>query len=185
MVLNGTGGDELFAGYMRYFPKAIESRYLKLPRFLRRGLVEPLVGQLSPMNAWRLARAEKFTGDPGGYLHDHTTYFPPPVRRLLGNGMEIPDAAQRRLFPAAPHDLQTGMLAADIQTYLREDLLCLLDRTSTAHSVEGRVPLVTWTPSHGSDPSGTAHQEEEWNLFAADWYQDPSFPTFQPHWATV
>lgn len=142
VVLNGTGGDELFAGYMRYFPQAVESRYLKLPRFLRRGLVEPLVDRISPMNAWRLARAEKFSGDPGGYLHDHTTYFPSPLRRLIDNDMEAPEAAQRRMFPAAAHDRQTGMLAADIQTYLREDLLCLLDRTSMAHSVEGRVPFL-------------------------------------------
>jgi asparagine synthase (glutamine-hydrolysing) len=142
VVLNGTGGDELFAGYMRYFPQPVEQCYLKLPGPVRRNLVEKLVGTVSPMNAWRLARAEKFTGDPGGYLHDHTTYFPPPVRDLIGNVMTPPEAAQRRLFPARAHDLQTGMLAADIQSYLREDLLTLLDRTSMAHSVEGRVPFL-------------------------------------------
>ena len=44
------------------------------------------------------------------------------------------------------------------------------NRVPLVESVEGRVPLVTWTPSQGSEPSGTAHQDEEWNLSAADWY---------------
>ncbi len=51
--------------------------------------------------------------------------------------------------------------------------------------VEPLVPLVTWTPSHGSDPGGTPHQELRLNFSLAVSIQLPSLPTFQPHWATA
>lgn len=142
VVLNGTGGDELFGGYGRYFPLNVEARYLRLPAWLRRRVAEPLAGLADPMLAWRLARAEKFDGDPGGYLHDHTTQFPPPMRRLLGHGEQAFENAQNRCFAAFAGPSQSGRLAADMGTYLAEDLLLLLDRTTMAHGVEGRVPFL-------------------------------------------
>ena len=51
--------------------------------------------------------------------------------------------------------------------------------------VDPRVPLVMWTPSHGSDPAGTPHHELRLNLSFAVSIQLPSLPTFQPHWATA
>lgn len=145
--LNGTGGDELFAGYGRYFQLPVERRYLGLPGTLRRTLVEPLVSMVSPMRAWQLSRAEVFDVDRGAYLHAHSTHFPPPVCAIIGNDMIPATAAQSvaghafaDAFPDA--DAQTVGLAADIGTYLPEDLLTLLDRTSMAVSVEGRVPFL-------------------------------------------
>lgn len=141
VVLNGTGGDELFAGYGRHFQLPVERKYLKLPRPLRR-LTEAGLAAADPMLAWRLARAEKFERDPGGYLHDHTTLFPPPLRRLIGNRQAPPAPAQRAAFARFAGPRQAGALAADLDTYMAEDLLLLLDRTTMAASVEGRVPFL-------------------------------------------
>jgi|AGTN01.2.fsa_nt_gi asparagine synthase (glutamine-hydrolyzing) len=137
VVLNGSGGDELFAGYGRYFRLPVEASYLRLPLLLRRGIK----AAVNPMLAWRLARAEKFDGDRGGYLHDHTTQFPPPLRRFLGCGEEVA-VAQREALAGFEGPGDTAALVADLSTYLPEDLLLLMDRTTMANSVEGRVPFL-------------------------------------------
>ncbi len=146
VALNGTGGDELFAGYGRYFQLPIEQRYLRLPAWLRRDIVEPISGILNPMNAWRLSRAELFSPNRGAYIHAHSTHFPEPIRKLMGNQMVLPEVAQLAYFEEAlkhTHgDKQSAALSADIATYLPEDLLTLLDRTTMAVSVEGRVPFL-------------------------------------------
>lgn len=142
VVLNGSGGDELFAGYGRYFQTNVERRYQMLPGVLRRRLIEPAVGLLSPLRRWQLARAAEFDGDRGQYLHDHTTQFPPSLRRLLGVAGEAGRSAQSRFFTEFDGPAQSGALYADLLSYLPEDLLLLLDRTTMAASVEGRVPFL-------------------------------------------
>lgn len=142
VALNGTGGDELFAGYGRYFQRPIERRYLSLPGWLRHMIVEPLMGTVSPMNAWRLARAEKFFNNRGAYLHDHGTMFPPPMLEMIGNRGGAPIPAQSTSFAAFDGPPQTAALFADLETYLPEDLLTLLDRSSMSVGVEGRVPFL-------------------------------------------
>jgi asparagine synthase (glutamine-hydrolysing) len=146
VALNGTGGDELFAGYGRYFQLPIEQRYLGIPAWLRRGVVEPLTNIANPMNAWRLSRAELFSQNGGAYLHAHSTQFPEPIRKLMGNQMAIPVPAQIAFFEEALEQnngqRQSAALNADMSTYLAEDLLPLLDRTTMAVSVEGRVPFL-------------------------------------------
>ena len=142
VALNGTGGDELFAGYGRYFQLPVERGYLALPGWLRRGAVEPAIRMVSPMTAWKLARAEKFHRDPGGYLNDHTSLFPAPMRALMGHRAPEPEPAQTAYCRAFQGPAQTTKLIGDLCTYLPEDPLALLDRTSMAHGVEGRVPLL-------------------------------------------
>ncbi len=138
VALNGTGGDELFAGYGRYFRLAVERRFMKLPSLLR-----TLSMKLAPpMLSWQLARAERFETDRGQYIHDHSTYFPAPIRQLIENGQDIPAAMQSEAYRAYSGPSQTGALIADLETYLPEDLLLLLDRSAMASSVEGRVPFL-------------------------------------------
>lgn len=142
VALNGTGGDELFAGYGRYFQRPVEQQYLSLPGWGRRRVLEPLLATLSPMNAWRLARAEKFHGNRGAYLHDHTTQFPPPMLTLIGHRSITNGSAQERLFAEFDGPPQTAALYADLGIYLPEDLLTILDRSAMSVSVEGRVPFL-------------------------------------------
>jgi len=143
VALNGTGGDELFAGYGRYFQLPVERRYLRLPAFIRRGLIEALA---PPMTAWRLKRAALFDANRGQYAHAHTSHFPTPMLAAIGHRGKPPLAAQGILFDdfqdAYGADSQTATLAADIGSYLPDDLLTLLDRTTMAVSVEGRVPFL-------------------------------------------
>jgi asparagine synthase (glutamine-hydrolysing) len=146
VALNGTGGDELFAGYGRYFQLPVEKRYLGLPGSIRRSIIEPLTSAFSPMTAWRLNRAELFDGNRGLYAHAHTTHFPLPMLDTIGHRGNIPPPAQGVLFDdfqsAYRADSQTATLAADLGSYLPDDLLTLLDRTTMAVSVEGRVPFL-------------------------------------------
>lgn len=142
VALNGAGGDELFAGYHRYFQTGIERKYLKIPGMLRRNLLEPLIGLASPDTAWKLGRAGRFTTACGTYLNDHTTQFSPLLRAKIGNKPSARTPAQQRAFESAMGPNQTRALIADIETYLAEDLMLLLDRTSMASSVEGRVPFL-------------------------------------------
>ena len=147
VALNGTGGDELFAGYGRYFRLPAEAAYLALPGWLRRGLIEPAVEAAAPMLAWRLRRAALYDSNRGAYLNAHTGHFPPPMRELIGYAGPAPAAsAQATLFAEYigefGGDRQTAALYADIGSYLADDLLALLDRTTMAVSVEGRVPFL-------------------------------------------
>src|ERR1700694_4860474 len=143
VALGGDGGDELFAGYPTMQAHRLAGYYLKAPRLLREGLVEPVVRRL-PVSRSSLSvdfRAKRFVGGaayPTAERHqrwmgsfdreERTALLTRDVRHV---DIDSPDA-----------DPLNQVLLLDMRLYLENDILVKLDRASMMASLEGRVPLL-------------------------------------------
>jgi asparagine synthase (glutamine-hydrolysing) len=153
VALGGDGGDELFAGYPTLQAHRLAAYYLKVPRMVREGLVEPVVRRL-PVSRGNLSfdfRAKRFVGGapyPTAERHrrwmgsfdrdERTALLSADVRHQLSvNGSHEPDFGQ-----GAYADPLNQVLLMDMRFYLENDILVKLDRASMMASLEGRVPLL-------------------------------------------
>jgi len=152
VALGGDGGDELFAGYPTLQAHRLAGYYLRAPRMLRRGLVEPLVRRL-PVSRGNLSfdfRAKRFVSgadQPVAERHqrwmgsfaseDRTALLSRSVREEItaANGGGSPDEH-------GSYDPINQVLMMDMRLYLENDILVKLDRASMRASLEGRVPLL-------------------------------------------
>jgi asparagine synthase (glutamine-hydrolysing) len=153
VALGGDGGDELFAGYPTLQAHRLAAYYLKAPRVLREGLVEPVVRRL-PVSRGNLSfdfRAKRFVGGAayspaerhqrwmGSFVAEERTALLSEEMRhqLSANGSRELDFGQ-----AAYADPLNQVLLMDMRLYLENDILVKLDRASMMASLEGRVPLL-------------------------------------------
>lgn len=137
VALNGDGGDESFAGYGRCRSNVLIERIRNIPfgsalasRTRIRSL--PLAGQSTAERYRRWVE----------YLHSETKarlYTP-----------ELAEASRSRLSAqlevildqSGPLDPADAMMAADVASYLPDDLLAKVDTTSMAHALEARSPFL-------------------------------------------
>lgn len=159
VALSGDGGDELFAGYNRYFwLRRLKRLTGWMPGPMRRGLAAGL--KMPPPAMWdnfaELLPSRLRPPQPGDKVHklaevltlDEMALY----RRLIShwtNPDEVVTGASEpkgvlwgdefgRDFP----DLTERMQAADTLTYLPDDILTKVDRATMAVSLEARVPLL-------------------------------------------
>lgn len=136
VVLSGEGADEIFAGYS-YYQSFIDERDWRLR----------LVDLLEPCAAGAAGSHQRFIDER---LRVTASGFPvisalADRRDILEQAAHNADDWERGLvcWYAKAHDPLQGATAADLATWLADDLLVKVDRMTMAHSVEARAPYLT------------------------------------------
>ena len=158
VAVSGTGGDEIFAGYPRYRAIALRERYLRLPRALRKQIIERVISVWpeSTRGSRFARRARRFTS--AADMPAETAYgswvslLPRAQRRELltesvARAAHDPDgdAVLLDYLTAAPGaSVFERATALDVEQYLPEYQLTYVDRMSMAHGLEVRSPLTDY-----------------------------------------
>jgi len=151
-LLAGDGGDELFAGNSRYVSDGRFAMYHRLPRWLRRGLIEPLAFRL-PANDGFLSRPRKYVERANipnpRRLFSYGFFLSSPPEEIFeadflaraspDHWMDIADSHYHR--PSVASDLNRQMYL-DVKLILADNDLRKVQSTAELAGVRVRFPLL-------------------------------------------
>jgi asparagine synthase (glutamine-hydrolysing) len=149
VALNGDGGDDVFAGYLRFYGAVISER---LPRWIGRAIGSALGALPEPKDRKHLFRFAKRFAEASSYpLAERymrwSAYFPTDLPTYLRPEL-VPFAEPQHLLRSFQTGLKSSgstlarVLNLNFQTYLCDDLLVKMDRMTMAHGLEARSPFL-------------------------------------------
>ncbi|MCY4021063.1 MAG: asparagine synthase (glutamine-hydrolyzing) [Chloroflexi bacterium] len=146
VALTGDGGDELFAGYERFYAAALFQRLSVLPKPFWPGIAG-LLALLPEGTAYddKVKRARRFVkaagmSVPDGYFDLARVFSADLIREICAT--DGPDSADFSRYLEASDEPVAGLLNANMRSYLPDDLLIKADRCSMAASLEARAPFL-------------------------------------------
>lgn len=139
VLLNGTGGDEIFSGYTRYTGQLSMRRklFLLLPTWSKIFVNYLPLAHKTKTRMQHLPLDMLFSTGGSYQLADRMINDKFLFKKCLTN---IVNALKMPAY-TSEHQLYQRMLV-DVHTYLPDELLFLLDQMTMAHTIEGRVPLL-------------------------------------------
>jgi len=156
VALNGDGGDESFVGYERHVAMKFAETYHKLPKSLRKYLIEPSITAIpSPTNFrnrfvrfQRFLRAASMPKDERYFLW-LSTFDDSAKQELYSADLKARTANSKPLEYFSKYISNSNgkgiidtVLLTDLMNYLPNDLLVKVDIASMANSLEARSPFL-------------------------------------------
>ncbi|MBN1993494.1 MAG: asparagine synthase (glutamine-hydrolyzing) [Anaerolineae bacterium] len=156
VALNGDGGDEAFAGYDRYLALRLAGRYERAPRWLRRGVINPLAQRLPETTGrkdfWRRLKRFVLAADAAPSQRyarwtvllsnpDKARLYTPDFQARLA-AVDSLDLIEQLYAAADTNDAVEQAQFVDAHLYLPDDLLVKVDIATMVHSLEARSPFL-------------------------------------------
>ncbi len=143
VILSGSGGDEVFGGYARYFDGyPLDHLYRRIAQGPRQALGRAVTRVRLPHVTRRVTWNN--LPDADRYLMQ-VMNFAPAERVDLSGAMSNGGVDLKAEFAGYPgHDRVNRRLFVDACTYLPDDILHITDRMSMAVSLEARTPLLDY-----------------------------------------